>query len=47
LRTRTSGDRDFAQFHVDLAPDMTIAQAHMIVERVEADLCAAFPGLGC
>jgi ferrous-iron efflux pump FieF len=45
LRTRTSGDRDFAQFHVDLPPAMTVAEAHRIVERVEADLCAAFPGL--
>jgi ferrous-iron efflux pump FieF len=45
LRTRTSGHRDFAQFHVDLAPGMTIAEAHTIVERVEADLCRAFPGL--
>lgn len=45
LRTRTSGHRDFAQFHVDLPPGMTIAEAHAIVERVEADLCAAFPGL--
>ena len=45
LRTRTSGECDFAQFHVDLPPTMTVAEAHDIVERVEADLCAAFPGL--
>ena len=45
LRTRTSGERDFAQFHVDLPPAMSVAEAHEIVERVEADLCAAFPGL--
>ncbi|MBO9517947.1 MAG: cation diffusion facilitator family transporter [Porphyrobacter sp.] len=45
LRTRTGGDRDFAQFHVDLPPEMTVAQAHDIIERVEADLCSAFPGL--
>jgi ferrous-iron efflux pump FieF len=45
LRTRTSGHRDFAQFHVDLPPNMTVGEAHDIVERVEADLCAAFPGL--
>jgi ferrous-iron efflux pump FieF len=45
LRTRTSGHRDFAQFHVDLPPGMTVAKAHDIVERVEADLLAAFPGL--
>ena len=45
LRTRTSGNRDFVQFHVDLPPAMTVAQAHAVIERVEADLCAAFPGI--
>ena len=45
LRTRTSGHRDFAQFHVDLPPDMSVLQAHAILERVEADLLAAFPDL--
>lgn len=45
LRTRTSGARDFVQFHVDLPPDMTVEQASEIVHRVEADLCAAFPGM--
>jgi ferrous-iron efflux pump FieF len=45
LRTRTSGNRDFAQFHVDLPPAMTVAEAHDIIERVEEDLCRGFPGL--
>jgi ferrous-iron efflux pump FieF len=45
LRTRTSGDRDFVQFHVDLPPTMTVAEAHDVIERVEADLCSAFPGI--
>jgi ferrous-iron efflux pump FieF len=45
LRTRTSGHRDFAQFHVNLPARMTIYQAHEIIERVEEDLCRAFPGL--
>lgn len=45
LRTRTSGERDFAQFHVDLPPQMTVAEAHQILERVETDLLAAFPGI--
>ena len=44
LRTRTSGSHDFAQFHVDLPPTMTIAEAHDIIERVEDDLTRAFPG---
>ena len=43
LRTRTSGNRDFVQFHVDLPPEMTVAEAHAIIERVEEDLCRAFP----
>ena len=45
LRTRTSGHRDFAQFHVDMPPAMTVAEAHDIIERVEVDLCRAFPGM--
>ena len=45
LRTRTSGHRDFVQFHVDLPATMTIGAAHQIIERVEADLCRQFPGM--
>ena len=45
LRTRTSGNRDFVQFHVDLPPAMTVAEAHGVIERVEDDLCRAFPGM--
>jgi ferrous-iron efflux pump FieF len=45
LRTRTSGNRDFVQFHVDLPPAMTVAEAHAVIERVEEDLCRAFPGM--
>ncbi|RIV86595.1 cation diffusion facilitator family transporter [Aurantiacibacter zhengii] len=45
LRTRTSGSHEFAQFHVDLPGSMTVEQAHDIIERVEEDLCARFPGL--
>ena len=43
LRTRTSGDRDFVQFHVDMPGDMTIADSHAIIEEVERDLTTAFP----
>ncbi len=35
---------DFVQFHVDLPPALTIAAAHAIIDRVEADLLAQFPG---
>ncbi|MXO51974.1 cation diffusion facilitator family transporter [Erythrobacter gaetbuli] len=45
LRTRTSGHRDFVQFHVDLPGDMTVEEAHDIIERVEADLCRQFPDM--
>jgi ferrous-iron efflux pump FieF len=45
LRTRTSGARDFAQFHVDLPGAMSVEQAHAIIARVEADLERHFPQL--
>jgi ferrous-iron efflux pump FieF len=45
LRTRTSGNHDFAQFHVNLPALMTVGEAHDVIERVEHDLCAEFPGL--
>ncbi len=45
LRTRTSGNRDFVQFHVDMPPTMTVEEAHDIIERVEEDLCRRFPNM--
>lgn len=45
LRTRTSGHRDFVQFHVDLPEAMTVRQAHDIIERVEEDLGRHFPDM--
>lgn len=44
LRTRTSGSLEFAQFHVWVDPDMTVAEAHDVMDVVEARLEAAFPG---
>lgn len=44
LRTRTSGTHDFVQFHVWVAPDMTVAHVHQVMDEVEAKLSAAFPG---
>lgn len=44
LRTRTSGARDFVQFHIWMDPAMTVAAAHAVVEKLEAELGAAFPG---
>ena len=44
LRTRSAGVTDFIQFHVWLAPEMSVKCAHDIVERVEDDIAGAFPG---
>jgi ferrous-iron efflux pump FieF len=44
LRTRTSGNRDFVQFHVWMDPAMTIQQAHDVIETVELRLAQEFPG---
>jgi len=43
LRTRTSGAKDFAQFHIWMDPQMTVAAAHDVVERLERALAIAFP----
>ncbi|MCP9221788.1 cation diffusion facilitator family transporter [Erythrobacter sp. LQ02-29] len=43
LRTRTAGNRDFVQFHVDMPARMTVGEAHDILEKVEEDLCRRFP----
>ncbi|MFM5923200.1 MAG: cation diffusion facilitator family transporter [Novosphingobium sp.] len=45
LRTRTSGSRDFVQFHLAVNPDMTIRQAHVVMDEVESILQAEFPGV--
>lgn len=44
LRTRTSGSQDFAQFHIHVPGSMSVAQAHGVVEALEARLEAEFPG---
>jgi ferrous-iron efflux pump FieF len=44
LRTRTSGNRDFAQFHIWMDPNLTIRAAHDVVETVELRLAQEFPG---
>tara|TARA_B100000749_G_scaffold265860_1_gene241353 strand:- start:284 stop:1231 length:948 start_codon:yes stop_codon:yes gene_type:complete len=45
LRTRTSGGVDFVQFHVDLDAEMSVAEAHDILERVEDELHREFPDM--
>lgn len=44
LRTRTSGSQDFAQFHIHVPAAMSVAEAHDVVEALEARLEAEFPG---
>jgi ferrous-iron efflux pump FieF len=45
LRTRTSGAHDFVQFHVWVDPDMSVAEAHRVMDEVEQKLEAEFPGV--
>ncbi len=45
LRTRTSGNRDFVQFHVWVDGAMTVAQAHRVMDEIEEQLMAEFPGV--
>jgi ferrous-iron efflux pump FieF len=45
LRTRTSGNRDFVQFHVAVDPHMTVRQAHDVMDEIEDKLLAEFPGI--
>lgn len=45
FRTRRSGSRDFAQFHMYVAPDMTIADAHDVMDEVEESIAEQFPGV--
>ena len=43
FRTRRSGSHDFAQFHMYVARDMTVADAHDVMDEVEDKIHAAFP----
>lgn len=43
LRTRTSGNNDFVQFHVWVDPDMTVGEVHRVMDEVEARLRDVFP----
>jgi ferrous-iron efflux pump FieF len=45
LRTRTSGAHDFAQFHAMVAPDMTVAEAHRVMDELEERIGREFPGV--
>ena len=43
LRTRTSGSRDFVQFHVWVAPEMSVVDAHRVMDEIEVELARSFP----
>lgn len=45
LKTRTSGGIDFAQFHIWLDPDMTVAEAHRVMDEIEDEIHKEFPGV--
>ena len=45
FRTRRSGSRDFAQFHMYVAPEMSVADAHEVMDEVEASIAREFPGV--
>lgn len=45
LRTRTSGARDFVQFHAAVNPSMTVAEAHRVMDELEARIEAEFRGV--
>jgi hypothetical protein len=38
LRTRRAGQNSFIQMHLELPPDMTLAEAHRISDEVEAEI---------
>jgi ferrous-iron efflux pump FieF len=43
LRTRTSGNQDFVQFHVWIDGNMTVTHAHKVMDEIEAKLKTHFP----
>ena len=43
MRTRSAGAHDFCQFHVWVDPNMTVLQAHKVMDEIEADLMREFP----
>lgn len=45
MRTRTSGDRDFVQFHVWVDGNLTVTEAHRVMDEIEAKIAAEFPGV--
>lgn len=44
LRTRSSGVADFIQFHIWLAPEMSVQEAHDVIDMIEDRLKSEFSG---
>ena len=44
LRSRRAGRVTFIQFHLELADELSLMEAHRIADEVEARLLGAFPG---
>ena len=45
MRTRTSGNRDFVQFHVWVDGKMSVRDAHRVMDEIEDKLKLEFPGV--
>lgn len=43
LRTRQAGQVSFIQLHLEMEPELTLAEAHAIADQVEAEIRAAVP----
>jgi ferrous-iron efflux pump FieF len=43
LRTRRAGQTSFIQLHLEMEPQLTLAEAHAIADTVEAQIRAALP----
>ncbi|MBI5480444.1 MAG: cation transporter [Deltaproteobacteria bacterium] len=44
LRTRKAGADRFIEFHIKVAPEMTVAESHALVKTLEREIQARFPG---
>ena len=45
LRTRTAGNRHFVQFHVWMDGRMSVAEAHDVMDEIEAKILSEFPDI--
>jgi len=45
MRTRSSGTHRFVQFHMMVDPEMTVRDAHVVMDEIETALAREFPGV--